>query len=464
MNSSADDHDEALRQKVLLDSLKKQKFNPQPIATYICQATKMPNLTTLANQRNGCFGDMPDAWSLMGERTIGVDAGSVGPNEQEFQFQLSNLDKEAQKKSCLIGSERTRLLDEPQLPESKWWVNPFNSTDRRPGDLEHVSVVSCTARHQWSSLPINVDTRLNFYHTGIDQIQELEKRDTMLAAGGATKGAYMTISATRPDGEPIQCTPITTLHFGPTNPAFTRTMALVNASNLENGVIQIPHDVCLAAGLPVYKGVPVPTEDMLEKLLERMDLNEEDNREEIKSSLVQARTRNWEENTKDMERIECFYAIPIMHVLAWVLHSEDFAHQHRVQSEMLRFMPRGSDQPIVLYYLVADVYYRSMVKDFLDPDIGWMNKVDARPLNQIAFEFLPALERERYPNLPATVDAVSGKVVLRSYLTYWMPPAGLTEAEIATLAPTLAPGFRSSQDWVGERQRMDAAVDRYLQN
>ena len=465
METEVDSEETLLRQKQILKTLEKSKFNPTPVAEYICRATNCRNLTQLANRPNGAFGYCPDAWSLMRKRTVGIETGSVRTAEgaKEFEFTMDCKNREQETVSCfLTPSETCRFLDAPSIPDTEAWTNPVTGVPRA-GDLDRVCVTSCTARHQWSSLPINIDTRLNFYHTGVNRLQQLEQQDAMWQAGGGTKGAYMTIAATSVDGEAIDRTPLASLHFGPTNDAFTRTMALIDESNIENGIIEIPFEVCKAAGLPVHTGTPKPSQLTIESLLERMELNDADPLARIEGErrIVDTFERNWEERTKDLEHIKSFFAIPIMHVLAWVFHSEDYSSQHKIRAEMLRFK-RGTDEPVLLYYLVADVYYRQMKRDFLDTDIGWMGKVDMRPLNSIAIDFVPAAQRERYPTIPKEVQRVRGIVALRSYITYWVPPVNLTKAEISTLAPTLAPGLTGSQEWVGIGEEQQLAIDRHI--
>jgi len=80
-------------------------------------------------------------------------------------------------------------------------------------------------------------------------------------------------------------------------------------------------------------------------------------------------------------------------VLAWGFQSEDYLQSRGYHVEQFRFMPPGQDkEPIVLYFLVADVYFKKMVEEF---KLMWMNKVDMRPLSSMAFEFIPELGAAR---------------------------------------------------------------------
>lgn len=459
--------DELIRQKEILEKLqnsRRLKFNAMPIARVVCRANNCRNLTELASRPNGVFGNYVDAWAYMKQHTFGVEVGSVrrhdGSQPREFQVDVRHEDAaEKQRIACFLSPQNKELcyfLDNPAVDGA---------------DMDRICIYSCIARHRWSNFPITVDVRLNYYHKGINALQDLEKHDHLFKAAGATRGTFMSIPQTPIEGEEIQSVPIPTLKFGPTDPAFTQTMALVHESNLMNGIVQIPHEACVEANLPVFRGTPKMSEDILSRMLDSLNLDADApaaSEEEAREKILRDWERNWEERTKDKDKIECFYAVPIMHVLAWPFHSDDFAQQHHVRAEMLRFRPPPKadgtpSDPVLLYYLVADVYFRALLKSFRE---DWMDKVDMRPLQDVAFEFVPALAgyKQRYPHIPPEVEAVKGIVATRAHISYMAPRANLTAEEIRNMAPTLAPGFKSSHDWVNDAARQQMAIDRHMKN
>jgi len=459
----------ALKQRVLKEKLEgRTQYDAAVVARYICERTNTPNLTYLANRPNGVFGVMPDAWSLVRDRTLGVELGSVkrsdGTPNTEFTFHLDDDGKsrEQQAVACHLSPqtpEVCRFLDDPRIPEKECWVNPV--TQRAvPGDLSKAHIYQWVVRHKRSTTPINVDVALLHTHHGIDVVQELETQDEMYEAAGATRGAFMTVTQTTADGEDTKHVPIPSLVSGPTNAAFVRTMMLVNRDNITNGIIIIPRDICLKARLPVYKGTPKADERVLETLMSQMSLDKDS-----RQKMVDAAERGWNEALKDdptKEKFECFYAVPVMHVLAWPLHSDAYLQQNKVEVELLRFRPNGGD-PVALYYLVSDIFYRDMVDGFFDKELGWWDKLDSRPLNKTGVRLVPFTDRARYKDtIPADVQSVKGMTMIRSYIKYMVPPVGLSEQAIASLAPTLAPGFFRSEEYVSEQEQQELAVEKAI--
>lgn len=468
----------ALKQRYLKEKLEgRTQYEAPVIARYICQATNTPNLTYLASRPNGVFGVMPDAWSLVMERTIGVEFGSVkradGSPNTEFTFHLDEDGKSrmSQAVACFMSPQNTitcRFLDDPRIPEKDCWVNP-GTGQRVPGDLSKAHIYQWVVRHKRSNLPINVDVSLLHTHRGLDQVQGLETQDKLFEGAGGTKGAFMTVTQTTQDGEDVKHVPIPSMAFGPTSHSFVKTMMLINRDNIQNGIIQIPREVCLEARLPVYKGTPKTDEHVVEALMEQMSISDDDKKkQETREKMLAAAERGWNESIKDdpsKEKVECFYAVPVMHVLAWPLHSDAFLQQNKVQVEMLRFRPRGEDgDPVALYYLVSDVFFQSMVNGFFDAELGWWDKLDCRPLNETGVNLVPFTDRSRYKDtIPMDVRSVKGMAVVRTYLNYMVPPVGLSPAAIASLAPTLAPGFMRSEEYVSEEEQQQLAVDKAMQ-
>jgi hypothetical protein len=285
-------------------------------------------------------------------------------------------------------------------------------------DLSQVSIYNIVCRHvkttvgEATASPPRVLVRLNYYHKGVNELQKAEAHDNIIAAAGGVKGAFLAVGPGAEDKE-LDVVPLPSLSFGPTNEAFTQTMALVNEDNLMNGVHHVPRDVCVAAGLPVYRGAPEIKEETLTAMLSGMSIDQE-----RAPAIKQALRAKWEERVEDSQKIDSFYAVPERHVLAWG------AINGKVRAETV----------VPGYFLIADVYFKHFVKEFRS---AWMNKVDTRPLGDVAFEFLTPLAGSA-GSLPTTLS-------LRSYLTYVAPPQGLTRERVAKLVPMLSNGFFDKQ-------------------
>jgi hypothetical protein len=402
---------------------------------------------------------MPDQWSLMQERTVGVEIGSVKhPNGAPVPLKARlDEDRLQQKVVCALrpGNEtRVRFLDEPN--HGKKWEHPF-SKELIDGDLEKVSLFSCIFCHRWSSFPIHWDVSMGHVHSGLDQMEQLSVQDRMYEAAGGVAGQFMSIEQTSHEGVEVDNVAIAPVKSGLTNPAFVRTMALINESNLENGIVEIPYEVCVQARLNVYKGVPEPSDDQLTRMMDKLKIEKSD---EAKSHLKTRLREEWDKGAKDKELSRCAYAIPIMHVFAAALHSEEWAKSKGVHADMLRFTPKGGE-PVALYYIVPEVTYKYILKEWKTPATSPMGKVDTRPLSDICFNLIPFTDTERYPELKDKEKELEGVVAARAYLKYYVPPVGLTPAAIASLAPTLAPGMPSFHNHVSEDERIDNAIQRF---
>jgi hypothetical protein len=251
-----------------------------------------------------------------------------------------------------------------------------------------------------------------------------------MADGGAIAGAYMRFGATTKEGADVEAVPVREeIDHGFLNRFAAATLALVNESNLRNGIIEIPYDVCVAAGLPVYRGPPPPPSDW--------------------QGDPQVWVERWERDTADRHRIRCFYAVPVNHVLAWPLRNEQYAIRRRLPSLRFQFVPPAQAgmgaEPVLLYYLLADLHMNGVESEFRRV---WMGKVDMRPLSSLSFDLIPECNRAQYPNISAETEAVAGVATVRSYITYLAPEPGLTAEVISQLIPTLCPGFPEPGGWI----------------
>lgn len=458
---------ELLKQKELAEKLSAPRFDARVLAVFLCQHHNVSNLEELLQK--GAFGTRPEAWSLMRQRTIGVEIGSVkrddGQPNKNFLFELDK-DRYQQEVKCLLSphnKETCRFLDDPRIPTENQWRHP-STGQPLPGDLNRACVYNCIMRKRWSSFPIVIDVAMGHVHSGLNALENIEAQDETFAAAGALKGGFMSITQTTQEGEDAQNAPLHSMRFGATHPEFVRTMALIHPSNIGNGIVKIPRDVCIGAKLPVFMGPPVPSDDQIKARLKKMKIGI-DKPEEIER-MRQKMMQDWETESKGMKKHEFFYAIPINHVMAWPLRSQEYRQAQGIELEMFRFNPRLANgkegDPVLLYFLVPNPTFEAMMDEWQNSEKSWMGKVDMRPLDQISFSFVPFTDRARYPKISPECKALTGVVAARAYITYWVPPVGLTPEAIASLAPTLSPNFPSASDWITEGQKKDMAMDRYI--
>jgi len=398
-------------------------FKFKELARYLCIYFRVTDVWKI-DPRQGRV----EAWTLMIEgagqgaavgikpRTLAVEVGSVlqmdAKSIETFKFAIDGDPLQQVVRCPLVNNTpRCRFLSPPR------------------GDLEHVCLLNVVTRNVWCSTPVSMAARFPFYPVG--DKGKREALDKLQLEGGAVPGPYMQFGATPKDGADVDKVPVEeSLVHGFLNRFYVATMALVNDSNLRNGVVPIPYAECLAAGLPVFKGPPPPPSDY--------------------EGDVETWNRNWLEHTAKEHRIQCFYAIPVNHVLAWGLRNEAYATRRKLPSLRFQFIPPAhagmGSNPVLLYFLVADLHFDFLVREVQQ---YWIGNVDVRPLASLSFELYPVCARSANPNVPANIDTVGGVAALRSYLTYLAPDVGAVKPEeIPNLIPTLCPGFPEPDGWV----------------
>lgn len=406
------------------------------------------------------FNGAINAWEVMQPTTMLVEVGSVihGPDDPpvEMSFVLEPEDSgEAQKVSCLFRpkSELCRFLEGP-VPKNIF-CNPVTKQPIEP-DFTKVCIYKIIVRNKWCSVPIPVAARLNFRHKANEELEDEAVLDEVIGAAGGVSGEFMTVTTTPKEGTDIEVSPIhSTDKFGCVNEFFTASMALINDVNLMNGIVEIPREVCEQVGLPVFKGVPEPSNGWIEMQMKQIKCENKDEEYAAKERLRQQFKDKFMEDHADKKPVQKHILIPINHLLAWPLADDSFAERMGMKREIFKIRAPNADPNdpgIVLYFIVTDIQFESMVK-FLKQN--WFNKVDMRPLDTVGVEFVPKLNREHYGDkVPASVKAVQGVCALRMYVSAFVPPT-LTQAQINSLAPTRTLNFPSCFEWSNEQMEIE---------
>jgi hypothetical protein len=457
------------------------RFDWEVVARFLCEHHNVSDVSEIDPFR----GRVP-CWKLMTAVVLDASFGSVkgergGEERRRFQFRLDPEDSaEQQAVTCRLdpADSNTMLLSSAMPRPETWFEHPTRrnadgSPVRLQPDLGRVYPYSIVFKHVWNSVPIEPVMRLTFYHRGANELHDLERADRAWAAAGGVRGAFYAIrSPTSPEGDDVNVVPLPEHGFGCQNPHFVRTMALVTEQNIHNGVVTIPHNVCLAARLPVFRGPPQVPDNVIERLFQKMTLAEgaaEPDavvKKEFRERIERQNEEYWAKVREQGQgrEIREFKAVPVNHVLAWILHSEDYAAQGRWRYEQFRYVPPAnvdmpSHDPVLLYFLVGDYYYDRMV-EFVRA--RWMTKVDARPLASMGVEFVPRLGRALYPKIPAEAQVVTGYMAATACFKYMVAPA-LSPTTVANLAPELAPGFPHCQDWNVDDVARQMAIERHME-
>jgi len=290
-------------------------------------------------------------------------------------------------------------------------------------DLDHAAIYSVVSRHVINAAPQNLHVRLNFYHRGLNRHEHIEEYDRIMTVGPTFTGAYMAITQTPEEGTEIQETALSEQRYGFCNYPFCATMTLVDESNLMNGIVEIPNDVCAQYGLSVWRGPPMPSEAWLLEARQNSGVSTEE--------LVQQFQQQWMEKARQDKRepIKTYFAIPYDHVLSWGFQDPEYSAHHGIYSLPLMTPPPNS---YVLYWMLPDVAFRALHQTFCD---NFLNSVDLRPLSSVGWE--GRFQNETPQNQP---------VVLSSWITYTAPPI-LSPAQKAALYPALHPEFPHPRLW-----------------
>jgi hypothetical protein len=168
---------------------------------------------------------------------------------------------------------------------------------------------------------------------------------------------------------------------------FIRSTMLINETNVRNGIVEIPVEICEKAGLP--KNPTVYTKN----------------------------------GTKTKLNAEKYFAVPPDHVLAWtLLQTHDQRRRHGIYALDLVVKNR------LLYFLVTSDTLQGLHASFTQT---WLNRVHFIPLDAI--------------QMSATLfnQEASGALTVTFRVMYMGAPASLTEEFVNRLAPVLPQEFPS---------------------
>lgn len=417
------------------------RINYEPISRFLCQFFNVQDVCQI-----NPFGSCQHGWRLAQECVLTVEASGHFSCEQG---------KEGEEQTVSIPVSQCKWVGtgQPRPP----FCHP-KTGEPMPVNLDDVCIYDMKSRYNSSTHDIPWAVRLNYEHVYMSQLQQTTELDEMFKEAGAVSRAYMAIFKNEQGEEMEMAVPIRNLEFSVLNPSFVRTTMLLNERNIMNGIIRLPREVCEQAKLPIYKGPPEPSEEMVLAQLQAMEIEGEEEdmtarKQQVAQEYIEQYKRDWEQTylNPKLQPIDHYVAIPINHLLAWGLQSQDYADERNYRAERFHYKP-AEGEPVVLYFLLANAWFDTLLKDTLQMCLG---KVDRRPLGQVGFEFVPMTRPSQPPG------HYEGDVTLRTVITYAAAPT-LSQQTIDGLAMTLHPEFPTSHFWSVDEMTRQLNIDHQL--
>jgi len=409
-------------------------FNAAPLARFLCAHHGVHDVSQIE-----VWGRSTFAWDVCRESVIPIETKVAAAPANGGQT---------------TGYIRPLSNPQPRAP----FKHPVNGQPMM-ADLGRVYIYNVVCRSYCNTTDQPYAVRLNYYNEPMSELQETRQQDAIYAEAGlgSARGAFAMLLPTGAEGRDMSETPLIETQFAYQNGPFIRTMALLNEHNIMNGLVRIPHEVCVEARLPVWQGEDkafMPSESMIASALQAMQATPE-GAPALRARYVAAYRAEMMEKWQKRGKSTYFVAMPINHVLAWAFHSESYRASGEQRVEEFRFSPPpgtpGAERlgnPL-LYYLVPETLLQHTL---LCVKRNWLGKVDVRPLESVGFEFVPSAAA-----VGTAHAAPQGELTIRAHVSYFAAPT-LMPATIAALAPALAPGMPSCFQWSREDMERDAAV------
>lgn len=422
------------------------KFDWKRIATHLCETHGVRDLPDIHTYGRGAV----EAWKLSQPKVIVVEHSIEG---------LFNKEKPVleQVVTSLVG--KARILTKSLQPDEPF-CHPRTGQPME-SDLSNVSVCQVACRAYSNTTGIQVQARMNWRHETQAKLDGLDITEAAFTEAGAIQGVFTVLDPSDKE-ETIQSFPLPELEHGYQNGGYAQTFRYLNSTNIRNGLVVIPEDVCREAKLPIWSGPPAPSEDFLLKQLKSLKITDltsaeaESAKKQISVDYGQQFMEQYYKDDDQAKPITYYIAVPADHVLAWGYASDEYRSDrgHRGVFHFTYRLTPESDA-VLLYYLVPNVLVEHSLEELEEAILG---KADVRSLNDLGMEFMP------YESPPDSkfgqATPVHGKVSLRTYYSYMSGPR-LTQATIDALAPTRSPNMPPCQNWNREEMARKRALEEY---
>jgi hypothetical protein len=442
-------------QKDAAEKLKDEKFDWLTVADFLCRhfnVRDVPFIDPFVKHR-------VNAWEVLNVTVLGAE---INKDLSFYIDPTKKMDFDGQAVNVGLGEENVvNLLTDPQPRQP--FIHP-NTGKPMPSDLENVYIYSIACRKYSHNLPVSIAPRLNYYPRGMSELQEMQERDGIIKAAGGIGGGFTQLEPTNGESRDLQTVPMPELSFAYQNRYFVRTWSLIDETNIRNGLVVIPPEVCARAGLPLQKTSKIEApEDLILTQFKMMKI-EDITSEEANKVRQEVNDRHREDvlkGLKNVEPIEFYYAVPINHVLAWGYTSEDYMMERKHCAYKFKYVPPVEENgknpipdPIVLFFLVPNTLIEANIKSALE---YMVKKSDKQSIKRVGFEFMPNPTKAQLPSEPTPCQ---GQLMLRTYISYYSGPK-LQPATIANLAPTTCPNFPLCREWSREELAKNQAIEQY---
>lgn len=408
------------------------RFDAEVVARFLCNYHGVTDVAQIEP-----FGRRQYAYNVCRETVLPVevtaDVGTLLPTTTVFPQPLGN-------------------------PQPKQRFQHPVSGQPMDADLDRVFIYSIACRSYSNETGVPIAVRMNFYHEPMAQLQQTREQDAMFAAAGAPQAAFAVLEPTNVgESRDMVALPLIETKFAYQNGPFVRTMALVDETNIMNGIVVIPPDVCREARLPIWLGdneAFMPSQAMIDAALKAMQATPQ-SAPAMREMYINNYRREMLTKYAKAKRSTHFMALPINHILSWAFHSENYRNSGDQTVEEFRF---HNDDPaigtVMLYYLVPSTLFDHTIECWRQ---AWAGKVDCRPLTSVGFQFMPI----SYGSYTLDSSAIKGNIKMRAHMTYYSAPS-LSPATRKELAPALALHFPSCHQWSVSDMERDAAIRQML--
>lgn len=399
-----------------------QDYNQVPVTEFLCRyfgVQRPQDIVPFCDLKNkdGKFCHRITTWELMSDVVV------------EATLRIPNAVFPAGSKEGVSVSVTPQALHSPLQVKGTYKGYEL--------DWDNAAIYGFTSPHHKVTVPIPVAARLTFQHKGVAVVQnEIDK--IYQAATKLPAGTFSILYPTGEAGKDEPLAPLNPLETGVSNDSFVASTALVTEYNLENGIVHLPREVCIAAGL-VMEGLPMPPKEMLERegpeCIQRFQ----------KAFMEhQCQVFRVDDYSKVPQADHCV-AIPVTHTLFWPFRSEAYCKARNIiPGKFFRVFNPEQNREIPLFMIIEDWKFRAMCAGYAR---DWLNKTDIAPLGTRGLEFFPIWDHPQYP-VPEGIKSASGHISMRVYLKMMVPPKGLNRTIVSQLAPSMRPNFLHPDEFV----------------
>jgi len=234
-------------------------------------------------------------------------------------------------------------------------------------------------------------------------------------------------------------------------------------NNIWNGLVRIPQEICKEANLIVYdvkkaeelhlkmrsrvRAASAKAEEEGEE--EPMDTKEDEESEDVITE--EERQQSIFLNPNDDEKVRCWYAVDLDHILAWGLKtSADQRKSAKINAERFDVtIEKGTpkEKRIPYCYLVPDTDIRKLIRGY---NKRWNDRVDVRDASgDVGFVIAPRLRNQ------GNLRNVQLTFRVHAYVIIWDPlPSNKTHIlpKLHPLMPTLQNFVNSPFDLIKQQQ------------